>query len=111
MLQSDVAPSDRKELEDDFELRIAQNIVSFPFASFPLSCPPPSVLLHYLYKVPSNPSVEAPLLCRKTVRVDDAKQSKTIITAVKLRFVLSKHGVCFVAYYNMFQEFRKQKSF
>lgn len=82
-----------------------------PIHTFPSVLSPPSLLLHYLYKVPSNPSVEAPQLWRKIVWVDDAKQGKTIITAVKLRFVLSKHGVCFVAYYNMFKEFRKQKSF
>lgn len=75
-------------------------------------CPvPPSVLPHQLSKVPSNPSVEAPPLCRKIVWADDGKQSKTVITAVKSPFVLYKHGVCFVASYNTFQEFRKQKSF
>lgn len=75
-------------------------------------CPvPPSVLPHQLSKVPSNPSVEAPPLYRKIGWADDGKQSKTVITAVKSPFVLYKHGVCFVASYNTFQEFGKEKSF
>lgn len=46
--------------------------------------PPSSFFLtSYQSKVPSNPSVESLPLCRKIVKVGNAKQSKTVSTAVK----------------------------